>query len=202
MINVHASLLPKYRGAAPVHRAVIDGETETGVTIMRVVKALDAGPMLRALSRPIGLDESSDVVERDLADARRRPARQCRSTISRPDALRRCRRMTRRPPTRRADQGRRADRLQPAGARSAQPRARPAAVAGRVHVSRRRRLVIHQARLSAADAGDASQAPCVSADGTAITVACGDGRAVRSARGAARRPARDVRARFLAGHGG
>ena len=46
MINVHASLLPKYRGAAPVHRAVINGEPETGVTIMRVVKALDAGPMM------------------------------------------------------------------------------------------------------------------------------------------------------------
>ena len=44
MINVHASMLPRYRGAAPVHRAIIDGETETGVTIMRMVKALDAGP--------------------------------------------------------------------------------------------------------------------------------------------------------------
>src|SRR4051812_42134981 len=42
MINVHASLLPRYRGAAPVHRAIIDGELSTGVTIMRVVKALDA----------------------------------------------------------------------------------------------------------------------------------------------------------------
>jgi hypothetical protein len=53
MINVHASLLPKYRGAAPVHRAIIAGEIETGVTIMRVVKALDAGPMLATTRRPI-----------------------------------------------------------------------------------------------------------------------------------------------------
>ena len=67
MINVHASLLPKYRGAAPVHRAVIDGETETGVTIMRVVRALDAGGMLAKVHRPIGPDETSDVVEADLA---------------------------------------------------------------------------------------------------------------------------------------
>jgi len=67
MINVHASLLPKYRGAAPVHRAIIAGEPETGVTIMRVVKALDAGPMLAKATRPIGPDETSDVVERDLA---------------------------------------------------------------------------------------------------------------------------------------
>jgi methionyl-tRNA formyltransferase len=68
MINVHASLLPKYRGAAPVHRAVIDGERETGVTIMRVEKLLDAGPMLAKATRPIGPDETSDVVERDLAE--------------------------------------------------------------------------------------------------------------------------------------
>lgn len=67
MINVHASLLPKYRGAAPVHRAIIAGETETGITIMRVVKALDAGPMLADVHRPIGPDETSDEVEWDLA---------------------------------------------------------------------------------------------------------------------------------------
>ena len=67
MINVHASLLPRYRGAAPVHRAIIAGERETGVTIMRVVKALDAGPMLATASRPISADETSDDVEHDLA---------------------------------------------------------------------------------------------------------------------------------------
>ena len=68
MINVHASLLPKYRGAAPVHRAVIDGEPQTGVTIMRMEKLLDAGPMLAKATRPIGPDETSDVVEHDLAE--------------------------------------------------------------------------------------------------------------------------------------
>ena len=66
-INVHASLLPRYRGAAPVHRAVIAGERETGVTIMRVVQALDAGPMLANAHRPIGAEETSEEVERDLA---------------------------------------------------------------------------------------------------------------------------------------
>ena len=68
MINVHASLLPKYRGAAPVHRAVIDGEAETGVTIMRMEKMLDSGPMLAKVRRPIGPQETSDVIERDLAE--------------------------------------------------------------------------------------------------------------------------------------
>jgi methionyl-tRNA formyltransferase len=67
LINVHASLLPKYRGAAPVHRAVMAGERETGVTIMRVVKALDAGPMLLKVARVIAGHETSADVERDLA---------------------------------------------------------------------------------------------------------------------------------------
>jgi methionyl-tRNA formyltransferase len=67
MINVHASLLPRYRGAAPVHRAVMAGEVETGVTIMRVVKALDAGPMLATSRRPIHLFETSHDIEVDLA---------------------------------------------------------------------------------------------------------------------------------------
>jgi methionyl-tRNA formyltransferase len=68
MINVHGSLLPKYRGAAPVHRAVMAGEGITGVTIMRVVAALDAGPMLATATRPIDPDETSVDVERDLAE--------------------------------------------------------------------------------------------------------------------------------------
>jgi len=67
MINVHASLLPKYRGAAPVHRAIINGDTETGVTIMQVVEALDAGDMLAKTAHPIGPDETSEELERALA---------------------------------------------------------------------------------------------------------------------------------------
>ena len=69
MVNVHASLLPRWRGAAPVHRAVIAGDRETGVTIMRVVKELDAGPMFATVSRAIGPDETSPDVERDLSEA-------------------------------------------------------------------------------------------------------------------------------------
>lgn len=67
MINVHGSILPKYRGAAPVHRAVIAGETETGVTIMRLVSELDAGPTFAVRRRPIGEDETSTEVEQALA---------------------------------------------------------------------------------------------------------------------------------------
>jgi len=67
LINVHASLLPRYRGASPVHRAVINGDSDTGVTIMRVVKALDAGPMLAAAIVPIGSDDTTTIVESMLA---------------------------------------------------------------------------------------------------------------------------------------
>ncbi|CAN5760361.1 methionyl-tRNA formyltransferase [soil metagenome] len=68
LINIHASLLPKYRGAAPVHRAVIAGEQETGITIMRVITELDAGPVFATARRPIGPDETTPEVERALAD--------------------------------------------------------------------------------------------------------------------------------------
>jgi methionyl-tRNA formyltransferase len=69
LINVHASLLPRYRGAAPVQRAVMAGESETGVTIMRVIRELDAGPVFKSRSLAIGADEASDSVERRLARA-------------------------------------------------------------------------------------------------------------------------------------
>ena len=68
MINVHASLLPKYRGAAPMQRAVLAGEAETGVTIMRVVNELDAGPTFAMTSTPIHPDETSGAVEARLAE--------------------------------------------------------------------------------------------------------------------------------------
>jgi methionyl-tRNA formyltransferase len=66
VLNVHASLLPRHRGAAPVHRAVINGDRDTGVTIMKMVKALDAGPMLAVARHPIGPDDTSEDVERAL----------------------------------------------------------------------------------------------------------------------------------------
>lgn len=66
-INVHASLLPRWRGAAPVHRAILAGDDVTGITIMRVVEELDAGPMLLQTSTPIGVDETSQDLEARLA---------------------------------------------------------------------------------------------------------------------------------------
>lgn len=67
LFNVHASILPKYRGASPIHRAVMSGDAETGVTIMRVVKALDAGAMIAVARVPIGEDDTTTTVESVLA---------------------------------------------------------------------------------------------------------------------------------------
>ena len=61
-LNVHGSILPKYRGAAPIQRAIERGESETGVTIMRVDEQLDHGAMLTMAKTPIGPDEHSPAV--------------------------------------------------------------------------------------------------------------------------------------------
>ncbi len=58
-VNLHFSLLPEYRGAAPVAKAIADGRTETGVTLQRVVRRLDAGPILAAERVPIGPEETA-----------------------------------------------------------------------------------------------------------------------------------------------
>ncbi len=63
MINVHASILPRYRGAAPVQRAVLAGDAETGVTIMRIVSELDAGPTFASATVPIPPDATSGDIE-------------------------------------------------------------------------------------------------------------------------------------------
>ncbi|MBM3192262.1 MAG: methionyl-tRNA formyltransferase, partial [Chlamydiae bacterium] len=63
---VHASLLPKYRGAAPMHRAIINGEVETGVTIMEMVLALDAGNILHVEKVPISENMTVGELEKGL----------------------------------------------------------------------------------------------------------------------------------------
>lgn len=61
-INVHGSLLPKYRGAAPINWAIINGETETGVTTFKLQHAIDTGNILLQASLPIGADEDAGSV--------------------------------------------------------------------------------------------------------------------------------------------
>ena len=66
-VNVHSSLLPKYRGAAPVNWALVRGETRTGVTTMRLVREMDAGDILLARETEIGPHETASELNRRLA---------------------------------------------------------------------------------------------------------------------------------------
>lgn len=67
-VNVHASLLPRWRGAAPIQRALLAGDDSTGVTIMRVEAKLDAGPMFRRVSCSINSDETAGELQQRLAE--------------------------------------------------------------------------------------------------------------------------------------
>ena len=67
-INVHASLLPKYRGAGPIQWSIINGETVTGVTTMYMAEELDAGDMILRAETPIGKDETAGELFERLAD--------------------------------------------------------------------------------------------------------------------------------------
>jgi methionyl-tRNA formyltransferase len=202
MINVHASLLPRYRGAAPVHRAVINGETQTGVTIMRVVKALDAGPMMARVERPIAPHESSDMVERDLA------AMGARLLVTVVDDL---------------AAGRASEVPQNDAEASYAPRLTKdeglldfAASAMTVHNRVRglrpwpsaftflhgKRLVIHRARVSASVSEGAAPGTCIAAGSDGITIACGDGHAVDILQLQPEGRRTMAAHEYLAGHGG
>ncbi len=68
-INVHASLLPRYRGAAPIQRALMAGETETGVTLMQMEEGMDTGDMLSAVHVPIEMQDNAGMLFDKLAKA-------------------------------------------------------------------------------------------------------------------------------------
>jgi methionyl-tRNA formyltransferase len=67
-VNIHGSLLPRWRGAAPIHRAILAGDAETGVTIMRLDAGLDTGPMLLSRPRAIGTHDTSGDLHAALAE--------------------------------------------------------------------------------------------------------------------------------------
>ena len=67
-LNIHASLLPRWRGAAPIHRAIMAGDTETGICIMRMESGLDTGPVLLRRAIPIGPDDTTGDLHERLGD--------------------------------------------------------------------------------------------------------------------------------------
>ena len=66
-VNIHASLLPKYRGAAPIQRAILNGDKKSGLTFMKMTKGLDSGPMSRRFEIPIDKDDTSADLTRKMA---------------------------------------------------------------------------------------------------------------------------------------
>jgi methionyl-tRNA formyltransferase len=66
MVNVHFSLLPRWRGAAPVERSILAGDRETGVCLMELEEGLDTGPVYARAATPIGADETADELRRRL----------------------------------------------------------------------------------------------------------------------------------------
>ncbi len=67
MINVHASILPRHRGAAPIQHAILAGDRETGISIMQMEQGLDSGPVLHRTVTPIGADETAGSLAGRLA---------------------------------------------------------------------------------------------------------------------------------------
>jgi methionyl-tRNA formyltransferase len=68
VINVHSSILPKYRGAAPIHNAIINGDSESGVTIMYIAEELDAGDIIKISKTPIYEEDTLETLHDRLAD--------------------------------------------------------------------------------------------------------------------------------------
>jgi methionyl-tRNA formyltransferase len=66
-LNIHASLLPKYRGAAPIQRAILDGEKETGITIMKITRLLDSGDIIAQMKVGIESNDDSATLRRKLS---------------------------------------------------------------------------------------------------------------------------------------
>ncbi len=67
-LNIHASLLPRWRGAAPIHRAILAGDAETGICVMQMETGLDTGPVLMRKATPIGAEETTGELHDRLSD--------------------------------------------------------------------------------------------------------------------------------------
>ena len=188
-INVHSSLLPRYRGAAPIHWAIVNGETETGVTTMMIDEGLDTGPILLKRATPIGPEETTPELEARLAALGGALLIETIDGLAprhdHPDA----------PGPRGGDarphpaQGRWADRLERARGGHRAARARPAAVAGdRDHMGGRRSQ--DPARATGGRNGGARSREPSSPMDDGLVVACGGGTALRilDVQPASRRP--------------
>ncbi len=182
-LNVHASLLPAWRGASPIQRAVLNGDPVTGVTIMRMVLALDAGPMLARVEVPVAEDDTSGSLEARLGVAGASLLRDVVDRIGRGEAIAETPQddaLTTLAPRLEKHEGL-IDWTRPAReidrhVRGMQP------WPGAFTFVDGQRLVVREARADATAAAGTAPGGLVKADGDAILLACGDGHCLRVTR--------------------
>ena len=85
--NLHASLLPRWRGAAPIQRAIMAGDTETGAEVMRMTEGLDEGPVIASVRLPIAADETAQTLHDRLAEAGSRLLVEAMAKVERGEAV-------------------------------------------------------------------------------------------------------------------
>ena len=183
LINVHASLLPAWRGASPIQRAVLNGDQVSGVTIMRVVLALDAGAMLARVQVPIAPDDTSGSLEIRLAVAGASLLREVVDRMGRGEAVAEVpqddSQATLAPKIDKADGI--IDWTRPAQeldwhVRGMQP------WPGAFTFVDGQRLVVREATPDARASGDTEPGVLVAADGDSLIFACGEGTSLRVTR--------------------
>lgn len=180
LINVHASLLPAWRGASPIQRAVLNGDPVTGVTIMRVVLALDAGPMLARVEVPIAPDDTSGSLEARLAVAGASLLRDVVDRLGRGETIVEVPQEDSRAtlaPRLEKHEGL-IDWLRPARALDCHVRGMQPWPGAFTFVDGQR-LMVREATAVAHPCGDVEPGAMVGTDGEAVLLACGDGRCLR-----------------------
>ena len=180
LINVHASLLPAWRGASPIQRAVLTGDAVSGVTIMRVVLAMDAGAMLARVEVPIARDDTAGSLEARLAEAGASLLREvvdrmgrgeCILEVAQDDA-----RATLAPKIEKQDGL--IDWTQPARVLDCHVRGMQPWPGAFTFVDGQR-IVVREAAVDERGSGDVPPGGVVAADGDALVLACGGGSALR-----------------------
>jgi methionyl-tRNA formyltransferase len=183
LINVHASLLPAWRGASPIQRAVLNGDAISGVTIMRVVLALDAGAMLARIEVPIDPDDTTGTLEAGLSVAGASLLRDVIDRMGRGETVEEVPQddaaATLAP--RLEKQEGLIDWSRPARALDCHVRGMQPWPGAFTFVDGQR-LVIRTAKADEAGAGDAEPGALVRVEGDAALLACGDGHCLRVSR--------------------
>lgn len=183
LLNVHASLLPAWRGASPIQRSVLHGDAVSGVTIMRVVLALDAGAMLARVEVPVAPDDTTGSLEQRLAIAGASLLRDVVDRVGRGESVNEeaqdHARATLAPKIEKHEGM--IDWTRPAPALDCHVRGMQPWPGAFTFVDAHR-LVVREAAVDDRPAGDVEPGGLVALDGDAIVLACGQGTSLRVTR--------------------